>query len=112
MRKFHTSAICAAVIRDVSYSLLEEVAGVVEDNPRVEMVQVEGHTDSDGSEGYNLRLSTQRAEAVVQFLVRAGVDAARLRAKGFGESLPVDTNSTPSGREANRRVEFTIVDQD
>jgi len=101
-----------AVIRDVSYSLLEEVASVINDNPRIELVQVEGHTDSDGSEGFNLRLSKARAEAVVRFLVRAGVDPIRLRAKGFGESLPIDTNSTASGRQNNRRVEFTIVDQD
>ncbi|MEM6925284.1 MAG: OmpA family protein [Myxococcota bacterium] len=101
-----------AVIRDQSFSLLEEVADVINDNPRVQLVQVEGHTDSDGSEGFNLRLSASRARSVVQFLVRAGVDPVRLRAKGFGESLPIDTNSTPSGRQNNRRVEFTIVDQD
>ena len=101
-----------ADIKPISFELLEEVARVVNDTPRLRKIQVEGHTDSDGSESYNLRLSQSRAQSVVDFLVQHGVDANRLVAKGFGESLPVDTNSTTEGKAHNRRVEFTILEQD
>jgi len=101
-----------AVIQKMSYELLDEVAAVINDHPRIHLIQVEGHTDSDGSESYNLKLSQARAEAVVKFLVGAGFDPSRLVAKGFGESLPIDTNDTFEGKAANRRVEFTILEQD
>nr|PZN61846.1 MAG: hypothetical protein DIU62_12980 [Pseudomonadota bacterium] len=65
---------------------------------------IEGHTDSSGSDEYNLRLSQRRAEAVMKYLVDGGVPASRLRAQGFGESQPVADNSTPEGRAQNRRV--------
>ncbi|MBV0913822.1 OmpA family protein [Anianabacter salinae] len=69
-------------------------------------MQIEGHTDSDGGEGYNRSLSEQRAAAVLQALLSRDVDAARLRAAGFGESQPVADNTTQDGRAKNRRIEF------
>lgn len=101
-----------AIIQSASFSLLEEIAQVLQDNPRLTLVQVEGHTDADGSDSFNLRLSQARAASVVDFLVEAGVRRERLRAKGFGEALPISTNATRSGRARNRRVEFTILEQD
>ena len=101
-----------ALIQPTSFGLLEEVAQVLRDNPRLRVVRVEGHTDSDGSEGFNLRLSQARADSVVSFLVEAGVALGRLRAQGFGESAPIANNGTRSGRARNRRVEFAIVEQD
>jgi outer membrane protein OmpA-like peptidoglycan-associated protein len=101
-----------AIIRDISFELLNEVAKVINENPRITRIQVEGHTDSDGSDTYNLKLSQSRAESVVAFLVAAGVDPARLVAKGFGESLPIDTNGHTEGKAKNRRVEFTILEQE
>ncbi|MEQ1501733.1 MAG: OmpA family protein [Myxococcota bacterium] len=101
-----------AVIQEMSYELLSEVARVIADTPRIHLIQVEGHTDSDGQDAYNLKLSQARAEAVVEYLVRAGVDGSRLVAKGFGESLPIDTNDSPDGKARNRRVEFTILEQE
>jgi len=69
-------------------------------------VEVEGHTDSTGSDAYNLELSQRRAEAVRDYLVGKGVDAARLAAKGYGETQPITQNDTAEGRARNRRVEL------
>jgi outer membrane protein OmpA-like peptidoglycan-associated protein len=71
---------------------------------------IEGYTDSVGSDGYNLGLSQRRAEAVRDFLVANGVPETRLVATGYGKAYPKDSNSTSSGRQANRRVEATILD--
>ena len=70
---------------------------------------VEGHTDSDGDESSNQRLSEERAAAVKSILVSKGIDASRLSTKGFGESSPMDTNNTPEGKANNRRVEFIKI---
>jgi OOP family OmpA-OmpF porin len=72
-------------------------------------VEVAGHTDGRGSEAYNLELSHRRAQAVVDFLIDAGIKAERLQARGYGESQSVDSNDTDSGRERNRRVEFRVL---
>lgn len=70
-------------------------------------IEVAGHTDSMGSDAYNMKLSQLRAEAVRNFLISRGVSADRLTAKGYGESLPVADNATDEGRFKNRRVELT-----
>jgi outer membrane protein OmpA-like peptidoglycan-associated protein len=70
---------------------------------------VEGHTDADGSEAYNLELSRQRAEAVVARLVEFGVDPQNITGGGYGESRPIASNDTPQGMAANRRIEFKIT---
>lgn len=101
-----------AVLQPLSFELLQEIASAIVDNPDVTRLRVEGHTDSDGPDAYNLRLSQARAEAVRDFLIGAGVDAGRLDAQGFGEQMPIDTNKTPEGRHRNRRVEFVIVERD
>lgn len=69
-------------------------------------IEVAGHTDSMGSDAYNMKLSKQRAEAVRNFLISRGVAADRLTAKGYGESQPVADNATEEGRFKNRRVEL------
>ena len=69
-------------------------------------VEVAGHTDSKGSDKYNMKLSKQRADAVRNFLITKGVSADRLTAKGYGESQPVADNATEEGRFKNRRVEL------
>jgi outer membrane protein OmpA-like peptidoglycan-associated protein len=71
-------------------------------------VLIEGHTDSTGTDGYNLALSQRRADAVRTWLVSQGVDRARLRASGMGERYPVAGNDSISGRQLNRRVEVVI----
>jgi outer membrane protein OmpA-like peptidoglycan-associated protein len=72
-------------------------------------VLVEGHTDSTGKYESNIKLSERRAEAVRTYLVKKGVQPDRLEAKGFGPDRPVADNKTAAGREANRRVEFVLV---
>lgn len=71
--------------------------------------EIAGHTDSLGSESYNLVLSQRRADAVRKYLISKGVAEGRLTAVGYGESEPVDTNETNEGRQTNRRVEFRIT---
>ena len=91
-----------------SIPALEQVLHVLRRHPEVR-IQVGGHTDSRGSARHNLRLSTQRARAVAQWLADHGVDPARLDAEGFGETQPVADNQTAEGREQNRRIEFRVV---
>ncbi len=95
----------SAVLLPSSYPVLDDVAEALKADPEP-IVRVEGHTDSAGSEATNLQLSKERAEAVIDYLVGAGIPRPRMRAVGFGESRPVDTNRTSTGRARNRRVEF------
>lgn len=67
---------------------------------------IEGHTDSDGDESFNLELSEKRAKVVMDQLIAMGIDSSRLKSKGWGETKPIDTNATPEGKANNRRVEF------
>lgn len=71
-------------------------------------ITVEGHTDSTGTSEYNQKLSESRADAVRDMLMRDGVPASRLSSKGYGESAPIADNSTPDGRQLNRRVQLEI----
>lgn len=71
---------------------------------------IEGHTDSDASDAYNITLSQNRVDAVKAALVRRGIANARLRTRGFGESRPIATNATEEGQALNRRVEFVLLD--
>jgi outer membrane protein OmpA-like peptidoglycan-associated protein len=72
-------------------------------------IRVEGHTDSTGSEGYNLELSARRAVAVKNLIIQKGVPPYRLETVTFGESRPIATNETEAGRQMNRRVEIKIA---
>jgi outer membrane protein OmpA-like peptidoglycan-associated protein len=73
------------------------------------MIEVAGHTDSTGSDSYNQMLSQQRAQAVSNILIQEGVKPVRIDTVGYGESRPIASNSTPAGREQNRRVELTLL---
>jgi outer membrane protein OmpA-like peptidoglycan-associated protein len=97
-----------ATIATQSFALLENVASVLLAHPEIPMVRVEGHTDDVGRDKKNLKLSRRRAESVVKFLVDAGVESERLQPIGYGETRPVQPNTTKEGRAANRRVEFNL----
>ncbi len=99
-------------IRSVSFSLLDEVAATLNDNPDITQVRVEGHTDTVGSASMNRRLSNNRAKSVVRYLEGQGVDSQRLEAKGYGPDQPIADNDTDEGREQNRRVEFKILSRE
>lgn len=89
-------------------STLGQVAQTLSSHPD-SLIDVYGHTDSTGTPQLNQTLSENRARTVADFLTTQGVNAARLRSRGFGETMPVATNDTPEGRAKNRRVEIRIV---
>lgn len=86
---------------------LDNVVKVLEANPGIS-VEVAGHTDSDGSDEYNLDLSQKRAASVAGYLADHGVAESRLEAKGYGEKRPIESNDTDSGKARNRRVEIGV----
>ena len=87
---------------------LESVALVLKEYDKT-IIQIEGHTDSSGSDSYNQLLSERRASSVRDFLLNQGIEPKRTRAVGYGERYPVASNDTAAGREQNRRVELTRV---
>lgn len=102
-----------AIIKQESYGLMEEIGQTIRNNPQIKKLRIEGHASSEGSDKHNLDLSDRRAKAVMEHLVSVnGIEAARLVAKGYGETQPIASNESEEGREKNRRVEFTILDQE
>jgi outer membrane protein OmpA-like peptidoglycan-associated protein len=95
----------SVIIKPDSEKTLRKVAKNLKSNAKY-FIEVDGHTDSKGSEDYNQKLSERRAGSVMRFLVRNGVNPRRIRAKGFGELNPIDDNETEEGRSRNRRVEI------
>ncbi len=102
---FHVNS---AEITVDSYRLLDEAAAMLRayDHLRIE---VQGHTDSDGGDDFNLDLSARRANSVRAYLIRRGIDPDRLEANGYGEGEPLVSNGTLDGKAVNRRVEFQII---
>ncbi|MBN94852.1 MAG: hypothetical protein CL928_12430 [Deltaproteobacteria bacterium] len=91
-----------------SYPTLNRAAQVLADYSEVRM-EIQGHASSEGDDDYNMELSQRRAEAVRTYMISRGVDASRLIAKGYGETVPAATNRNEAGRSANRRVEFQLI---
>lgn len=98
----------SAVVRPGLYSEITRIASVVRDYPQT-VVRVEGHTDSTGSESYNMDLSRRRADSVKNIVIQQGVSSSRIETVAFGESAPVASNDTEYGRAKNRRVEIKIA---
>jgi len=97
-----------ADIRPESYSYLNQIAQTFIANPSYE-IEIQGHTSSEGTYPFNMKLSNQRAEAVRNYLIKRGVPASMLTTKGFGPNKPIGDNATLEGRKRNRRVEFDIT---
>lgn len=98
----------SASIKSTFYSSLNKIAEVMNRYPQTQILVV-GHTDSVGSEEYNLQLSLRRANAVADYLIGRGVASARMGTEGHGEIEPLADNATPEGRARNRRVEIFVV---
>ncbi len=101
----------ADVIKEESHDLVHAIARVLLENPQIELVEIQGHTDSQGEDDYNLDLSDRRAASVARFLVADGVAAERLTSRGYGETVPLLSEETEEAFAANRRVEFSILQQ-
>ena len=103
-----TFATDQATVQPQFQTTLDQVASTLAEYPKT-MIDVLGHTDSDGSEAYNQSLSERRAQAVANYLGRRGVDPIRMATMGYGETRPVASNETAAGKAQNRRVEIKIV---
>ncbi|MBA3679789.1 MAG: OmpA family protein [Bacteroidetes bacterium] len=99
-----------ATIRPESANELERLIKLLNDNPSLK-IELGSHTDSKGSDDYNWKLSESRSKSVVDYLIGKGIGTARLVAKGYGETKPIDTNETDEGRQNNRRTEFKILEK-
>ena len=97
-----------STISPESESVLEKAYNTLAQNPEVQ-VEIQGHTDNSGNKSANMRLSVARAKAVKDWLVAKGVDGSRIATKGFGQTNPVADNTTPEGKQKNRRIEFFRV---
>lgn len=96
-----------ATIKPKSYPLLDLIADIFIENSNY-LIEVQGHTDNTGKLESNRRISQQRADAVKKYLIKKGVPAERLTAKGYGPDVPIADNKTAKGRQKNRRVQFKI----
>lgn len=97
-----------ATIRPNSANELDRLIKLLTDNPTLR-IELGSHTDSKGSDDYNMKLSQQRSQSVVSYLISKGIATSRLEAKGYGETVPIATNDTDAGRQENRRTEFKIL---
>jgi len=99
-----------ATLKPEAIAILDEAAELLNHHTKV-VVEVAGHTDSIGSEGYNQGLSERRANVVRDYLTGKGVNASRMTAVGYGESRPVASNDTDEGRAENRRTELVVLER-
>jgi outer membrane protein OmpA-like peptidoglycan-associated protein len=97
-----------ASIEPDSMVILEEIADVLKTHAEIKSIEIQGHTDNQGMPAYNQRLSQNRAQAVLDALVRLGVDSSRLQAKGYGQDKPLLPNTSDANRAKNRRVQLMI----
>jgi outer membrane protein OmpA-like peptidoglycan-associated protein len=101
----------SAVLLPQSYPIIDDVVVVLKENPQIHVVEIQGHTDTDGDPKENLLLSENRARSVMAYIVSRGIDARRLTVRGFGDRIPVRPNDSEPNKLQNRRVEFRIVKQ-
>jgi outer membrane protein OmpA-like peptidoglycan-associated protein/tetratricopeptide (TPR) repeat protein len=88
---------------------LDRLVALLKGNPE-KKIEIGGHTDNVGSDEANLTLSNNRAQSVVDYLIKKGIATTRLTAKGYGETMPIATNDTDAGRAKNRRTEFKVIE--
>jgi OOP family OmpA-OmpF porin len=100
-----------ATIKSESFPLLDEVTNSILTDRSIVRIEVSGHTDNVGDPAANLKLSQDRAQAVVDYIVKHGVDPRKIAAVGYGQTKPIAKNNTETGRAQNRRVEFVITER-
>lgn len=100
-----------ASLRPEARFQLDQIATDIAQYSMTRRIMVEGHTDSTGATSYNQTLSERRADTVRRALTERGIDISRIRARGMGEMQPVASNSNRSGRQQNRRVEITLLNE-
>lgn len=98
-----------SILRPESYPALDENLEVLKSRPKM-TITIVGHTDSDGNDAYNQKLSEGRAKSVMQYLFEKGIPAGRMQAIGKGESTPIADNKTDAGKAQNRRIEIEFTD--
>jgi outer membrane protein OmpA-like peptidoglycan-associated protein len=91
-----------------TFPVLQSITAILKEYPNSRF-SIEGHTDSDGKDAFNQKLSEDRAKAVKDYLIENGIDSDRLSSIGYGESKPIDTNKTAKGKANNRRVEVKLI---
>jgi outer membrane protein OmpA-like peptidoglycan-associated protein len=96
-------------LKDISINDLNRIVKMLSDNKSIN-IEIHGHTDNIGSDSANMILSSERAKAVKNYIIKKGILASRLKTIPFGEKVPVADNNTEEGRKSNRRVEFKIVE--
>jgi OmpA-OmpF porin, OOP family len=102
----------SAVIKEMSYGILDAVAATIKGNPQIDLIEIQGHADERGAEDYNLKLTADRAASVVSYLVKKGVNAKKLRSAGYGALCPIAQGHSEAAWEQNRRVEFKVLSID
>jgi outer membrane protein OmpA-like peptidoglycan-associated protein len=98
-----------AIIKPISFPILDAVAATLKGNPQILLIEVQGHADERGADDYNMRLTEDRAAAVKTYLIEHGVEADRLQSHGYGETKPVCPQHNENCWSKNRRVEFVIL---
>ena len=100
-----------SVVKTQAEFILDNIAKIMNENDDFNFI-IEGHTDNTGVTEHNLQLSQERADAIKAYLIRKGVKAKRLEAKGYGQTRPIESNDTERGREINRRVEINVAKEE
>ena len=111
LQQVHFATGSATILPD-SFPMLGEIAALLKATPAIKKMIIEGHTDNRGDAAMNLDLSKRRAASVKSWLIQRGIDSARLDSEGYGLTRPIQTNDTNDGRQANRRVEFKITQEE
>ena len=111
LQQVHFATGSATILPD-SFPMLQEIVQLLKATPAIKKMRIEGHTDNRGAAEMNLDLSKRRAASVKNWLIQHGIEAGRLESEGYGLTKPIQSNDTDAGRQANRRVEFHIVEED
>lgn len=99
-----------ATLKPESFKALNDLAELLKAKPKM-VIEIAGHTDNEGEDETNMKLSQERANSVVKYLISKGISSTRVTAKGYGETQPVADNSTEEGRKKNRRTEVRIISE-